>query len=50
MVGATALIPGVGSVFIGIASGKLNQFRQELPNPDDFTPLQDGFNAIKRYF
>jgi tape measure domain-containing protein len=49
IVGATALIPGVGSVFIGIA-GKLNQFRQELPNPDDFTPLQDGFNAIKRTF
>jgi len=49
IVGATALIPGVGSAFIGIA-GQLNQFRQELPNTDDFTPLQDGFNAIKRTF
>jgi len=49
IVGATALIPGVGSAFVGIA-GKLNQFRQELPNTDDFTPIQDGFDVVKDTF
>jgi len=42
-------IPGVGKAFGNLAE-KVSEFKQKLPDTDDFTPFSDGFNEIKRTF